>query len=334
MTIAGIPYRFAVHKKNIIVAYNKNDLMDSIKLWICKEKKMLDPVIIGKNIRFFRELKGETQKQLGEIIGCSASSIRAYENGINRDEDIIRRIANHYNVSFRQITESDFNNLGINIKKEGKISSQLFKEDKYNHFIEALSYKEFSKKALKDADINIASHIMDSMEGLIEYKEFHEKANQLLKILHGKLLDKTIELNDRQTCAINIIVTLIDEENGRRQNPEYIKYCKEHLENETIEIKELHHRTRKIKENQDDKLHDEKIKMIMQCIYCLRMNDEYRDLAEFYNSYRYIVGLGRKKRSLGEQVDFGMELLVDLVTYENIYAIEFLKMNKDILVDV
>lgn len=63
---------------------------------------------VGRNIREFRIKNGETQQELGEIIGYSATTVANYESGY-RLPDVItaRTIAEHYGVSIEALFKQE-----------------------------------------------------------------------------------------------------------------------------------------------------------------------------------------------------------------------------------
>ena len=67
---------------------------------------------IANNIRALREYYGETEEQLGEVIGYAISTISSFETGTRRlNLDALGEIAKHYGVSEAAILSWDFQNL-------------------------------------------------------------------------------------------------------------------------------------------------------------------------------------------------------------------------------
>lgn len=67
--------------------------------------------IIGENIRKLRLRHGETQAELGEIIGYGATTVANYESG-ERLPDLITAyaIAKHYNVEMEMLIQENSTN--------------------------------------------------------------------------------------------------------------------------------------------------------------------------------------------------------------------------------
>lgn len=68
---------------------------------------MLAPIdySLGEKIKFYREQKGLTQKQLADVCGITDTAIRNYEKGIRTpDEEIIRKIRAELDISYYTLT--------------------------------------------------------------------------------------------------------------------------------------------------------------------------------------------------------------------------------------
>lgn len=74
-----------------------------------------DKTKIGTNIRNLRKAYGETQKELGNIIGVADTTISMYESGTNiPDMETLQMIAEHYLITVEALLSDDFS--GINMK--------------------------------------------------------------------------------------------------------------------------------------------------------------------------------------------------------------------------
>ena len=101
---------------------------------------------MGHNIRCIRIAYGETQEQLGFIIGVEKTTISQQENGKREpSRDVLCAIAEHYVISVEELTQCDFS--GINKIKVDQ--NALWKEMEYVFPIvasdEALSNQHFRK---------------------------------------------------------------------------------------------------------------------------------------------------------------------------------------------
>ena len=103
---------------------------------------------IGNKIRYYRNLRGYTQEELGQKIGLQGDRVRQYENGIRTPKaDMLKAIADALDVDVTALSD-------INITSEEDIMHILFElEDHYSISIE----KQDGKTALiidNEADCN------------------------------------------------------------------------------------------------------------------------------------------------------------------------------------
>ena len=69
-------------------------------------QNLLDSKRIGANLKRIRIAHGETQQQLGEIIGYGATTISNYENGYRLpDLETFVKIALHYQAELKDFLE-------------------------------------------------------------------------------------------------------------------------------------------------------------------------------------------------------------------------------------
>lgn len=67
-----------------------------------EEKRKVSAQVIGANIRRLRLEHGETQQQLGELLGYGATTIANYESGYRLpDLETFFEIALHYRASLK-----------------------------------------------------------------------------------------------------------------------------------------------------------------------------------------------------------------------------------------
>lgn len=60
--------------------------------------------ILGQNIRNYRQLRGMTQTQLANALGCASSTVAMYETGKREpDMDTIEAIADIFNIRIRDL---------------------------------------------------------------------------------------------------------------------------------------------------------------------------------------------------------------------------------------
>lgn len=71
-----------------------------------EEKRQINAQVIGQNIRRIRLEHGETQQQLGALLGYGATTIANYETGYRMpDLETFFQIAMHYGVSLEDFLQ-------------------------------------------------------------------------------------------------------------------------------------------------------------------------------------------------------------------------------------
>ena len=93
-------------------------------------------MVVGHKIRFFREIRGYTQAELGEKVGLQPDRIRQYENGIRTPKlDKLREIADALDVDIAAISY-------IDIGTEEDIMQIIFElEDQYKLHMQKIDGK-------------------------------------------------------------------------------------------------------------------------------------------------------------------------------------------------
>ena len=82
---------------------------------------MLQSDYLGNNIKHLRNSYGETQEQLGEIVGVNSNTISQYEHNKRvPDKDTIKAIATHYMVTVDELLKSDLTTRDFSQMLSGK----------------------------------------------------------------------------------------------------------------------------------------------------------------------------------------------------------------------
>ena len=91
---------------------------------------------IGNKIRYYRDLRGYTQAELGQKLGLQADRIRQYENDVRTPKkDLLKAIADALDVDVTALSD-------INVQVEADVMHVLFGlEDKYSIDIEKIDGK-------------------------------------------------------------------------------------------------------------------------------------------------------------------------------------------------
>lgn len=125
---------------------------------------------LSEKIQLLRKEKGETQKDLADILNIGVSTLKTYENinGLRKpDIDTLKKIKEHYDVTYEYLFDNECKNranenieigkeLGLSDKSINNIKN-IEKKDTFNKFVE---YYDFSR--------------------LIEYFDLYYKINKIL----------------------------------------------------------------------------------------------------------------------------------------------------------
>lgn len=81
---------------------------------------MLKKEEIGKNIKALREVYGETQEEMGDVLFLDKNTISKYELGSIKkfDTDILDSIASHFNIPFDVLVNKDMSDVNLSILVE------------------------------------------------------------------------------------------------------------------------------------------------------------------------------------------------------------------------
>lgn len=87
---------------------------------------------VGEKIRKYRKEKHFSQAKLGEIIGCTNSTIAKYENGnLEPNLETLKRIATTLDIPLIELVDDNSNNIPLkgilnNTTSESSISQQMY----------------------------------------------------------------------------------------------------------------------------------------------------------------------------------------------------------------
>lgn len=77
---------------------------------------------IGKRIRYYRELRGMSQKKLAALLGLSNSRVSNWEQGINRpDADTLVQLCKALEVSADELLEMEISNMQLTTQERAVI---------------------------------------------------------------------------------------------------------------------------------------------------------------------------------------------------------------------
>lgn len=275
-----------------------------------------------KNIKFFRELNGESQLDLALALGCdSKSTISMYENGGRVPSSVIvSKIAEHY-----RITENELKNGGnFNLYDKISVIETLTTDKKWrSKLVDVIIPALCSDKALENKNFKKAYELTlslkeTSIKGIGPVFDINELVDNYAKSLHLKesianLLSVFIyfEIGVHNLTIIKGAEKLqADKIDINRYYKDYVlinddvKYLPEDFEIEQREIEE----------------HREKIE---ELLVKLRKDNDYAFLVNYFFAIRYIFNCIENGQSQAVNLIVGVEMLDSEVIVRNPYAIKF-----------
>ena len=158
-----------------------------------------DKYKVGINIRNLRKAYGETQKELGNIIGVTDTTISMYESGSNApDMDTLQIIADHYRITVEELIASDFSKMNLK-----DLSVTWYDVVKGQLTMYPIIY---TKEALED-ELFVKAY----KETIIYYKRIKEKDESISDRSITRLIKKYILSYESTHCleAVANIVSLM-----------------------------------------------------------------------------------------------------------------------------
>lgn len=165
---------------------------------------------IGNKIRFYRNLRGYTQEELGKKIGLQGDRVRQYENGIRTPkEDMLKTIAKALDVDVAALSD-------INISSSEDIMHILFElEDYYSIDIEKIDGKAcivFNDKASCNSVLNTYLNYWYDKKQVFSLDEYvDQKDPRLIEYRSWRGRFKSNEVDFENGIILNIYNTYEDE---------------------------------------------------------------------------------------------------------------------------
>ena len=284
---------------------------------------MIDLERMGKNIKALRNAFGETQEELGEILGIEKNTVSYYENAKREpNKEMISKIAKHYMISVEELMFCDISNIGtifvddtVFLKNIDIIFPIVISDSALNnpHFTKA--YKQH--KEFYDGLKNLNIHSFDSIEVCVdEYLEAY--SNEQTKVEASAnciaiwslllLMMKVPELLKTKSAALMQIAAKNKETKDIVDNPD------EEFEKDALEA---------MSEMNDP----ETIKLIKDMMISIKRSHKLSDLADYYLAMKYILGI--IDNDLGWEFNrrVGLEMLNSFASVGNKYAVQYLKLS-------
>lgn len=273
---------------------------------------------LGRNIQHLRIINNETLDELGSVIHCAKSTVKGYENGSRKpDLQTLQLLAAHYNRPVDELLYTDLTELGnisIDLNSPGHTTDLLKAILPLHCSEEAIKNSNFKKgydlslrllEAFSNAEVLPGSMIVRIFEAFVnaaEETEFPEvvanlvwsifvwwsqisDTNKLLS-LQNKLLSKKLSIKDYMTLKDTEDVSIIEKKVGFISDFDGI---------------------------------------ITEALKALKSEQEWSDLADYYLSLRYIVGMVDTDLSTEMNSAVGMQMMLSFMALGNRHAFNFCK---------
>lgn len=278
---------------------------------------------LAENMRKLRVGSGETQKELGNLVGKASNTIAMYEIKERcPDIETVQWIARHYGVLIdsllsTDIQENDFKWSNLTWEKLEKGFEILFP---VVHIDEEIQGPHFAKGYEKTLEILNA---FKNPEGLIDTNIIAEAANEYALAVQNQ--------SNNLECLANLLwiifvcyVVIADEY--------YEIIGKAILDGDVIKkdfykkyiLKDPNPKTQKINECKRKFIEDIQ-EIFMDLICTLRSNQGYDEFADYYLALRYTIGLIDNGYEDELNKVIGLEMMCNYAKMGNQYAVNLIK---------
>lgn len=297
---------------------------------------MCDLKRIGSNIRYLRKAHGETQEDLAFALGpigkngdyLGKNTISNYENGIREPEEaILSAIAKHYMVTFEELIHQDYS----------KIEKLTFDNTAFFRKIDEILPIISSDFAIKNECFRKAYNAHTEIyEGL---KMCNLEKMEMLDICFEGYLNAEVDKNSKVESASNFIsitflillmfkdtpslianppASLLQIAKNDKQAREVIDNTDTSFEQDSKEIVEMF---------ADDEFQEK----LDEYKYILKKSEKWSDLADYFLALQYVFNLVHNDLTPEFNRRVGVEMLNNLISVKNYYAIRYILLNKEAL---
>ena len=289
---------------------------------------MYDPNRLGKNIKAFRKVFGETQQQLGDVIGVVKNTVSSYEKGDRvPDHSILESIAEHYVLPVDELLQGDYSKLlnygPIKIDTTWRNIEQLFpivtseEAEKNENFLRAYAAHKELYKWFMDNNYGEDAGVIENMDGYIscyidtlaDDDTILEPAVNILALWHiFMLIFKTMPMIIETQPATIRQISVNDKE------------VQQYYENKDPScISDM----RAILRDAEEYGFDNELKQTL--LSKLKKRKRWSDLADYYLALQYVLNLVDNDLSFGLNQWIGFEMMKAFASLGNKYTKKFLE---------
>lgn len=280
---------------------------------------MSDLKKLGMNIRSVREAYGESQEELGFVLGVGKNTISYYETGQREPKKAtLIKIARHYMVPVESLLYGSFTNsrkLIFNgkvllrnldiifpiVSSENAINNKYFKKafDAQQSFYNTCKEKEDIEFDWLDGSIDDYYLKAAEDEMLKEETTVNQLAMYFLMFLAIKSIPFIIE---EKPATINML------DDNMKKEIEYFDDLDPEIKDLVCEISS-----------------DETKKMITDMLVTVKQSKKWSDLAYYYSALQFFFNLVDNSMDVGSNIRVGSEMLSSFAEINNPYAISFME---------
>lgn len=286
---------------------------------------------LGLNILALRKAFSKTQLEMANDLDIKHNTISQYENGVQVPErEILLRIAKYFKVTENELIYGDFSHLK-------KFNASLFNNKEINDkYFENMFPIICSEEALKNNNFKKAYNIQIQIhDAIIEKKDFEESKIPLFLELYKQAYNDGIVEGIANILWWTMLEGLVINFNTPYFNDMLEAYSTLSSE-QLLEILYLNKPDEEYNES-NKKYENERLEYIVDTedeffknISILKNTQKYSDLADYYISFRYILGLCNNSLSfeLNRAIGYEMASILERLGNKYIKKIKSLYFNK------
>lgn len=278
----------------------------------------MDDNLLGRNIQHMRKIHSETLEALGNTVGYAKSTIKGYENGTRKpDPNTLHALAAHYGKTVDELFHTDLSGLekiSFFADSTSKMTvlyeamMPLFSSEeamKNEHFERGFTFSKRILSAFSNGEILCGTMITDVFQEYMTAAEQIEEPEVVANLLWSIFLWWTQIFDMKNMMAL---------QNKLLAKKLSVMELMSSKQNEPVQVKE-----------KKDGFISDFDEIINETIKAMKSDSKWSDLADYYLSLRYIVGLIDTDYSLEMNSAIGIQMMLTFARLGNKYALRFLK---------
>ncbi|MEE0862453.1 MAG: helix-turn-helix domain-containing protein [Lachnospiraceae bacterium] len=280
----------------------------------------MDENILGKNIKYLREMYGDTQEELGLFLGVQKNTISGYERGQRQpDSEKLGQIARRYDKTTDEL-------LNTNLFELGKINTDnVFDCDKIWKYALQLFPLVESPKAYKNV---FFSKGMRSIKKVFNSYEDSENGALLIDAMENF---QEAAMADILEAYVNLLSCIFLLRKSVQADPVFSKKFQSRIISKQVNWKEMIYETRK-NERKVAKMEGmgdlDELSLVL--IKELKNTKEWAQIGDYYLAVRYIFSMVDTGESDAMNIAVGMQMMISFAQLGNKYAIDYIRIGNEV----